>query len=127
MGRDVTQEKQLEYVTEYFRSFIQSALEPILFNEIKGLDWQVLIGTFLQDQLEDLHKKDEMEAIQYIFSRHPSQRVRDLLRREDETDEDQEDRRSGFDRRSSQGRDRRSHEENMAQIYEDNSFLFDNS
>jgi hypothetical protein len=125
MGRDVTQEKQLEYVTEYFRSFIQSALEPILFNEIKGIDWQVIIGSFLQDQLQDLNQMDEMEAIQYLFSKKPSQRVKDLMRQDRPDDDEPEERRSGTDRRSSDGIDRRSSEEDMAKIYEDNKFLFE--
>ena len=124
MGRDVTQEKQLEYVTEYFRSFIQSALEPILFNEIKGIDWQVIIGSFLQDQLQDLNKMDEMEAIQYLFSKKPSQRVKDLMR-QDRPDDEPEERRSGVDRRSSDGIDRRRSEEDMVKVYEDNKFLFE--
>ena len=126
MGRDVTQEKQLEYVTEYFRSFIQSSLEPILFNEIKGIDWQVIIGSFLQDQLQDLNKMDEMEAIQYLFSKKPSQRVKDLIIQErPDDDDDQENRRSGGDRRSNCGTDRRSSEEDMKKVYEDNAFLFE--
>jgi len=124
MGRDVTKEEQLAHVTEYYRSFIQSALEPILFNQIEGVDWQVLIGSFLQDQLADLHQLNQAQAIQYLFERKPSQRVKELLRSDQEKEEKLEERRSGLDRRSSEGIDRRSHDEDMAKITEDMSFLF---
>ena len=125
MGKDVSKEEQLAHVTEYYRSFIQSALEPILFNQIEGVDWQVLIGSFLQDQLSDLHQLDQMQAIQYLFERKPSQRVKELLRSDQEKEEKLEERRSGLDRRSSDGIDRRSHDEDMAKITEDMSFLFE--
>ena len=102
MSKHVEKEEQIAYVCEYYRSFIQSALEPILFDEINGIDWQVLIGTFIQDQLEDMHHLDEEGIIQYIFERKPSQRVIELLRK---NNIDQEERRSGFDRRGGDRRD----------------------
>ena len=125
MGKDVSKEEQLAHVAEYYRSFIQSALEPILFNQIEGVDWQVLIGSFLQDQLADLHQLNQAQAIQYLFERKPSQRVKELLRSDQEKEEKLEERRSGLDRRSSEGIDRRSHDEDMAKITEDMSFLFE--
>ena len=102
MPQNIPLEKQSSHVCEYYRSFIQSALEPILFDEINGIDWQVLIGTFIQDQLEDMHHLDEEGIIQYIFERKPSQRVIELLRK---NNIDQEERRSGFDRRGGDRRD----------------------
>jgi hypothetical protein len=105
MSSKVPKEEQPPYVCEYYRSFIQSAMEPILFDEINGVDWQVLIGTFIQDQLHDMHDKDEEDIIQYIFERKPSQRVIDLLRRTEAAN--QEERRTGMDRR---GGDRRNDE-----------------
>ena len=77
-------------------------MEPILFDEINGVDWQVLIGTFIQDQLHDMLEKNEEEIIQYIFERKPSPRVIELLRRTEAANK--EERRSGMDRR---GGDRR--------------------
>lgn len=102
MSRDIRKEDQIAYVSEYYRANIQSALEPILFDEINGTDWQVMIGTFLQDQLEDIHNLEDEEVIQYIFERKPSQRVIELLRQNNE--EPNQERRLGFDRR---GGDRR--------------------
>jgi len=102
MPQNIPLEKQPSHVCEYYRSFIQSALEPILFDEINGIDWQVLIGTFIQDQLEDMHHLNEEEIIQYIFERKPSQRVIELLRKNNI--EQEEERRSGFDRRGGERR-----------------------
>ena len=102
MSSKVPKEEQPSYVCEYYRSFIQSAMEPILFDQIDGIDWQVLIGTFIQDQLHDMHDKNEEDIIQYIFERKPSPRVIELLRRTEAAN--QEERRSGMDRR---GGDRR--------------------
>ena len=77
-------------------------MEPILFDQIDGIDWQVLIGTFIQDQFHDMHDKNEEDIIQYIFERKPSPRVIELLRRTEAAN--QEERRTGMDRRGGKER-----------------------
>ena len=104
MNESTDNSKQLSQVCEYYRSFIQSAMEPILFNEIKGIDWQVVIGTLLQDKLTELYDMDQEDAIQFIFEHKPSVRVKEILRSQLGENNIENERRSGFDRR---GKDRR--------------------
>ena len=103
MSKDVPSSEQPKHICEYYRSFIQSAMEPILFDEISGVDWQVLIGAFLQDQLEKMHRMNETAIIHYVIEHKPSDRVTDLLKGKIK-DEDAEDRRAGGDRRDSERR-----------------------
>ena len=105
MSKDIKKEEQINYVCEYYRSFIQSAMEPILFDRIEGIDWQIIVGTFLQDKLTILHEMDQEESIQFIFEHKPSERVRDLLRSQLGSQENTEERRVGFERRGSDRRD----------------------
>ena len=104
MSRDIRKEEQISYVCEYYRSYIQSAMEPILFNKIEGIDWQIIVGTFLQDKLTNLYEMDQEAAVQFIFEHKPSERVRELLRNQLGEKDLAEERRAGFDRR---GEDRR--------------------
>jgi 3-polyprenyl-4-hydroxybenzoate decarboxylase len=103
MQKNILSSEQSKHVCEYYRSWIQSAMEPILFEEISGVDWQVLIGAFLQDQLERMHQMNETATIHYIIEHKPSDRVTDLLKGKIK-DEDAEDRRAGGDRRDTERR-----------------------
>ena len=103
MSKHVEKEEQIAYVCEYYRSFIQSAMEPILFDQIDGVDWQVLIGTFIQDKQTDLYEMTQEDAIQFIFEHKPSMRTKDLLRAQ--LQENDEERRTGLDRRGSDRRE----------------------
>ena len=104
MSKDIRKEEQVSYVCEYYRSYIQSAMEPILFNKIEGIDWQIIVGTLLQDKLTNLYEMDQEAAVQFIFEHKPSERVRELLRNQLGEKDLAEERRAGFDRR---GEDRR--------------------
>ena len=101
MSENIRKEKQVAYVCDYYRSFVQSAMEPILFNKIEGIDWQVLIGTYIETQLSEIYSLNEAEAIQYIFERKPNQRVIDLIRNRNESSDE---RRLGFERRGGERR-----------------------
>lgn len=105
MSSYIDKEKQISHVCEYYRSFIQSAMEPILFENIEGIDWQILIGTLLQDKLTDLYEMNQEDAIQFIFEHKPSLRVKDLLRSQLGQTEPQDERRCGLDRRGADRRD----------------------
>jgi hypothetical protein len=104
MDKNVDNEEQIKGTCEYYRANIQSAMEPILFDRISGIDWQVLIGTFIQDQLEDMYNMKEVDVIQYIFERKPSVRIRDIITSSRRLNEKEEERRTGFDRRGSERR-----------------------
>ena len=81
-------------------------MEHVLFNQIKGPDWQVIIGSLLQDIVNDLYSMNEEEAAKFIFERGPSERVTGLLRHGLGVEAHQI--RSGIERR---GQDRRKTEE----------------
>jgi hypothetical protein len=105
MEANIEKEKQISHVCEYYRSFIQSAMEPILFENIEGIDWQILIGTLLQDKLTELYEMNQEDAIQFIFEHKPSIRVKDLLRSQLGENQIKDERRLGLDRRGSDRRD----------------------
>ena len=106
MSRDIRKEEQISCVCEYYRSYIQSAMEPILFNKIEGIDWQIIVGTLLQDKLTNLYEMDQEAAVQFIFEHKPSERVRELLRNQLGEKDLAEERRAGFDRRGEDRRER---------------------
>ena len=102
MPTKVDPEKQSKFVCEYYRSCLAAAMEPILFEEISDVDWQVLIGAFIQDQLEQMHAMNETATIHYIIEHKPSTRVTDLLKGRIKSED--ADLRSGGDRRISERR-----------------------
>lgn len=81
-------------------------MEPILFNKIEGIDWQIILGTLLQDKLTNLYEMDQEAAVQFIFEHKPSERVRELLRNQLGEKDLAEERRAGFDRRGEDRRER---------------------
>ena len=101
MSENIKKEDQIAYACDYYRSFVQSAMEPILFDKIEGIDWQVLVGTYIETQLSEIYSLNEEEAIQYIFERKPDQRVTDLIRNRNESSDE---RRLGFERRGGERR-----------------------
>ena len=101
MSENIRKEDQIAYACDYYRSFVQSAMEPILFDKIEGIDWQVLIGTHIETQLSEIYLLNEEDAIQYIFERKPNQRVSDLIRNRNDSPHE---RRLGFERRGGERR-----------------------
>lgn len=101
MSEDIKKEDQIAYACDYYRSFVQSAMEPILFDKIEGIDWQMLLGTHIETQLSEIYSLNENQAIQYIHDRKPNKRVQDLIRNRTYNESE---RRIGLERREGERR-----------------------